>query len=211
MLERIEHQDEAIVSADEVRRYAEAQGRMKFMYRPLAKEIRALRITGSYLEVGAGPGLLAAMLAEENPNLRITAVDLSPEMANVACQYFRERQLQDRIDYVVGDANDGNMIRELGRFDLVYSTLSLHHWKEPGKSIRNLWEVVKDSGVLYICDLKRVWWLYFLPGADFVRAAYTSGEIEQMLQGSGISNYGIKTLFPFFMQSITVSKSRICS
>ena len=206
MLKRIEHQEEAIVSINEVRRYAEAQRRVKFMYRPLVKELQALHITGNYLEIGAGPGLLAAMLVEENKNLSITAVDLSAQMANIACEYFRGRQLQDRINYVVSDVNDENMIQGLGKFDLVYSTLSLHHWKEPEKSIRNLWQVVKDNGMLYICDFKRVWWLYFLPGANFIRAAYNPGEITEILLSSGINNYRIKTLFPFFMQSIIASK-----
>ena len=206
MLKRIEHQEEAIVSINEVRRYAEAQRRVKFMYRPLVKELQALHITGNYLEIGAGPGLLAAMLVEENKNLSITAVDLSAQMANIACEYLRGRQLQDRISYVVSDVNDENIIQELGKFDLVYSTLSLHHWKDPKKSIRNLWHIVKDNGILYICDFKRVWWLYFLPGANFIRAAYNPGEIEEILQSSGISNYRIKTLFPFFVQSIIISK-----
>jgi len=206
MLKRIEHEEEAIVSINEVRRYTEAQRRVKFMYRPLVKELQALNITGNYLEIGAGPGLLATMLAEEDQNLSITAVDLSAQMANIACEYFRGHQLQDRINYIVSDVNDEKKIQELGKFDLVYSTLSLHHWKEPEKSIRNLWQIVKDNGVLYICDFKRVWWLYFLPGANFIRASYNSSEIREILQSSGISNFRIKTLFPFFMQSIVASK-----
>ena len=206
MLKRIEHQEEAIVSINEVRRYAEAQRQVKFMYRPLVKELQALHITGNYLEIGAGPGLLATVLAEEDQNLSITAVDLSVQMAAIACEYIRGRQLQDRINYIVGDVNDENIIQGLGKFDLVYSTLSLHHWKEPKKSIRNLWQTVKDNGVLYICDFKRVWWLYFLPGANFIRASYNSGEIREILLSSGVSNFKIKTLFPFFMQSIIASK-----
>ena len=206
MLKRIEHEEEAIADIGEVQRYAEAQQRMRFMYRPLLKEIQALNVMGDYLEIGAGPGLLATMLAEENRDLNIMAVDLSSQMADVACEYFRANQLQDRIHYVVGDVNEEKTIQGLGKFDLVYSTLSLHHWKEPEKSISNLWRAVKNNGILYICDFKRVWWLYFLPGANFIRASYNSGEIEEILRSSGISNYRIKTLFPFFMQSIIASK-----
>ena len=43
MLRRIEHEEEAIESISEVRRYAEAQRRGKFMYRPLVKELQALQ------------------------------------------------------------------------------------------------------------------------------------------------------------------------
>ena len=206
MLKRIEHQEEAIEGIDEVRRYAEAQRRGKFMYKPLVKELQALNITGHYLEIGAGPGLLAAMLTEGNPKLTITAVDLSAPMADVACEYFKTHRLQGRINYIVGDVNDENVMRGLGKFDLVYSTLSLHHWKEPEKSIRNLWQVVKENGTLYICDFKRVWWLYFLPGTRFIKAAYNSGEIKEMLFHSQIKNYKIKTLFPYCIQSIIAAR-----
>ena len=188
MLKRIEHQEEAITSISEVRRYAEAQRRAKFMYRPLVKELQTLNKKGNYLEIGAGPGILAAILSEKDPNLRITAVDLSAQMADVACEYFSSHHLQDRINYIVCDVRDENIIPELGKFDLVYSTLSLHHWREPKKVIRNLWQIVKDNGVLYICDFKRVWWLYHLPGANFIRAAYNSGEIREILLSSRTTN-----------------------
>ncbi|HEY95799.1 MAG TPA: class I SAM-dependent methyltransferase [Dehalococcoidia bacterium] len=206
MLKRIEHQEEAIEDVDEVRRYAEVQRRAKYMYRPLVKELQALHVTGHYLEIGAGPGLLAAMLAVENPNLAITAIDLSSQMADVASEYFRDHHLQERINYIIGDVNDENVVLGLGKFDLVYSTLSLHHWKEPEKSIRNLWRVVKENGTLYIYDFKRVWWLYFLPGTNFIKAAYNSGEIEEMLHRSHIKSYKIKTLFPYCVQSIIATK-----
>ena len=179
---------------------------MKFLYRHLVKKLLALHITGTYPEIGAGPGLLATMLAEEDQDLSITAVDLSVQMANTAREYIRSCQLQDRINYIIGDVNSEDIIQKLGEFDLVYSTLSLHHWKEPEKSIKNLWQTVKDNGTLYICDFKRVWWLYYLPGANFIRASYNSGELREMLLGSGISNFKIKTLFPFCLQSIIASK-----
>ena len=206
MLKRVEHQEEAIDGVDEVKRYAKAQRQGKFMYKPLVKKLQALNITGHYLEIGAGPGLLAAMLVEENPSLSITAIDLSAQMAEVAREYFRDNHLEDRINYIVGDVNDKDTILGLGKFDLVYSTISLHHWKEPEKSIRNLWRVVKDKGTLYICDFKRVWWLYFLPGTNFIKAAYNSGEIEELMYRSQIKNYKIKTMFPYCLQSVIAAK-----
>jgi SAM-dependent methyltransferase len=98
----------------------------------------------------------------------------------------------------------------LGKFDLVYSTFSLHHWKDPEASISNLWNTVKDKGTLFIHDFKRVWWLCCLPlkggEIDSIRASYTPKEIKAILQELGIINYKIKTLFPFLLQSIVVCK-----
>ena len=170
------------------------------------KDMKALNKPGHYLEMGAGPGILAIMIAEANPDISITAVDLSPDMAAVANEYIRERKLEDRIRYLVGDVSDENMMQGLGKFDLVYSAFSLHHWRDPDKSISNLWNAVRDNGVLYIYDFKRGWWSRLLPVIDFLSAAYTPEEIRAILQKLGINNHKIKTLFPSFLQSITVRK-----
>jgi 2-polyprenyl-3-methyl-5-hydroxy-6-metoxy-1,4-benzoquinol methylase len=128
----------------------------------------------------------------------------------VANEYINERKLQDRIHYLVGDVGDRGMMEGLGKFDLVYSTFSLHHWKDPKASISNLWNTVKDKGTLFIHDFKRVWWLCFLPlrGGEIgsIRASYTPKEIKAILQELGIINYKIKTLFPFSLQSIIACK-----
>jgi 2-polyprenyl-3-methyl-5-hydroxy-6-metoxy-1,4-benzoquinol methylase len=211
MLRRIEQKEEAIGGIEEARKYAQAHRKYDgLMYRAFLKDLKALRISGNYLEIGAGPGFLAVMIAERNPDVSITAVDLSPEMVAVANEYINERKLQDRIHCVVGDVGDQDMMEGLGKFDLVYSTFSLHHWKDPEASIPNLWNAVKDNGILYIHDFKRVWWLCFLPleGGEIVsiKASYTPKEIGVILQELGITNYKIKTLFPFFLQSIIACK-----
>lgn len=211
MPQRIEQKEEAIGGVEEAQKYAEAHKKYaRLMYRAFLKDLKALHISGDYLEMGAGPGFLAIMIAERNPDVSITAVDLSLDMATVANEYITERKLQDRIHYVVGDAGDQDMMEGLGKFDLVYSTFSLHHWKDPETAISNLWNAVKDKGTLYIHDFKRVWWLCFLPlkggEIDSIRASYTPKELRTILQQLGITNYEIKTLFPFFLQSIIARK-----
>ena len=211
MPQRIEQEEEAIRGVEDARKYAQAHRKYAgLMYRAFLKDLKALHVSGNYLEIGAGPGFLAIMIAEHNPDVSITAIDLSPDMVAVASEYINERKLQDRIHYFVGDVGDQDMMERLGKFDLVYSTFSLHHWKDPETSISNLWNAVKDNGILYIHDFKRVWWLCFLPlkGGEIgsVRASYTPEEIRVILRELGIINYKIKTLFPFFLQSIIACK-----
>lgn len=210
MTKRIPHKEESTVTRS-AKEYAE--GHRKYanrQYGALLEDMKALNLSGQYLEVGAGPGFLAIMIAEDNPEVHITAVDISSDMAEVAQEYIEERGLQDRIRYLVADATDGKTIEELGKFDLVYSAFSLHHWKDPGKAISNLWSAVRDNGVLYIQDFKRVWWLYYLPLSggfiESVRASYVPDEIEAILQKAGISKYQIKMSFPCLMQSIIARK-----
>jgi len=211
MPQRIEQKEEAIGGVEEARKYAEAHKKYaRLMYRAFLKELEALHVSGDYLEMGAGPGFLTMMIAERNPDVSITAVDLSLDMATVANEYINERKLQHRIHYVVGDVGDQDMMEGLGKFDLVYSTFSLHHWKDPETSISNLWNAVKDKGTLYIHDFKRVWWLCFWPlkggEIDSIRASYTPKELRTTLQKLGITDYEIKTVFPFFLQSIIARK-----
>jgi methylase of polypeptide subunit release factors len=58
------------------------------MYRGILKEAKANHMSGNCLEMGAGPGLLAVMLARQNPELNITAIDLSPDMSTIVFKLF---------------------------------------------------------------------------------------------------------------------------
>ena len=213
MPKRIESHEEAILGIENARQYAEmAKKSAKVMYGSFLKHVKSLDVKGGeYLEVGAGPGILATMIAEDNPDVHITAVEISSDMVTVAREYIEERKLEDRIRFVTLDATDEELVEELGEFDLIYSTLAMHHWKDPEKVISNLLKVVGADGVLYIHDLRRVWWLYYLPlhnsgFIDSIRAAYTPDEIKTIFQRLGIDRYEIKRAFPYFMQSIIVRK-----
>jgi ubiquinone/menaquinone biosynthesis C-methylase UbiE len=183
------------------------------MYHGILKDIKANNISGSFLEIGAGPGLLAVMVARQNPEIHITAVDLSPDMATVASEYIRKNRLESRIRYLIGDVGDEKMLQKLGKFNFVYSTFSLHYWKAPEKSLRNLWNTVDDNGSLYIYDFKRIGWLCSLPlkgrEIESMRAAYATNEIRDILRRIGITDYRIKASFPFLFQSIIARKGAI--
>ena len=84
--------------------------------------------------IGAGPAVLAVTIARSHPDVRITAVDLSKENVAVAKEYVTSNGLEDRIQLVVGDAEDECLVNALAKFDLVYGTYTLHHWKNPKKS-----------------------------------------------------------------------------
>lgn len=216
MMKRIEHEDEAITGVEMAREYAKMHEKHKnIAYSPFLKDMKRLnpwplkgKANGRCLEIGAGTGIMTTLFAEANPDIEITATDISPDMATVARQYIRDKGLQDRIDYQMCDANSSEDLKRLGKFDIVYSIFSFHHWTDPGSSFVNLLNAVKDGGILYLGDLKRVWWLYYLPVNDgffeSVRGSYRAGEIKDILNDNGIERYTIKTLSHFFLQSVTI-------
>jgi ubiquinone/menaquinone biosynthesis C-methylase UbiE len=204
-------QEEAISDIDNARKYAQRHKKYAgLMYRSVLKDIKANRISGSCLEIGAGPGLLAVMVARENTEVNITAVDLSPGMAMVANEHISKNGLENRIRYLVGDVSDEKMLQKLGKFNFVYSTFSMHDWKAPESSLRNLWNVVEDNGMLYIYDFRRIGWLCSLPfrgrEVESMRASYSPNEIREIFGKISITDCGITTHFPFLFQSITAHK-----
>ena len=80
------------------------------------------------LDLGAGTGLLSAMLLERWPRARLTLVDLSPDMLARARERFAGRGAQVEIrvaDYLADPLG--------GPYDAVVSALSIHHLPDAGK------------------------------------------------------------------------------
>ena len=200
--------EQAFVGIESARAYAE-EARSPFMrmgYGVVVGEIGRLGVTGKFLEIGPGPAVLTTMVAQAIPEAHITAVELSPAMITVAKEQVEGEGLRDRIALVEGDANDTELLEQLGRFDLVYSMYSLHHWDDPETVIKNLLRAAAPGGILLIHDLKRVWWLYWIPSQEgfitSIRAAYTPAEIRDLLARIGVERYEIKN--GLFWQSVIV-------
>ena len=90
------------------------------------------------LDLGAGTGLLSAVVADRFPRARITLVDLSVEMLRVARRRFAHEP--DRFEFRVMDFARKDLP---GGYDLVASALSVHHLTDGDK--RELFEKVHGA------------------------------------------------------------------
>jgi SAM-dependent methyltransferase len=206
------HQDYFFDIENATKYLNDSKNTSKARFSNFLSSLRKLDIKGRYLEIGSGPGILTQVVARQHPDVEIIANDISPEMVKLAQQDLGEN-LKTRIKYEIGDACDIDSVKGLGEFDLIYSTFTLHHWDNAEIAIKNLYSLLKDNGLLYIHDLKRVIWLYYIKSQSgffkSIRAAYRPGEIKTMLDETGIKNYKIKIIFPFFMQSIVIKKHQL--
>ncbi len=118
------------------------------------------------LDIGAGTGLLSAMVAEKFPRSRITLVDVSVEMLRVARRRLAVEQ--GRFEFRTMDYARKPLPRTEEGYDLVVSALSVHHLMHGDK--RELFEKVRRSLAL---------------GGCFVNADQISGETpeEETLYG----------------------------
>lgn len=198
------HTDLAILADPaEAKKYLAMQQRFgRFYLGRFLKRLDAQNKSGRFLEVGAGPGYQTVKVAKAHPDAHIRILEPSPAMIAIAQAYFQEQGVADRIDIAQGVVEDAALIGELGAFDLIYSSFSLHHWQEAAKGIANLSRALAEDGVLLLYDFARNWLTTALfslhRGAqESVIAAYTPRELESLLKKLGISRYTIEKEFPY--------------
>lgn len=118
-------------------------------YDMVADEILGYRKEGSLLDVGTGPGWLLLKIHQKAPQMRLVGIDCSDAMVTVAKKNLAA--IADGTEIRRGDA--ANLQFPEKSFDIVVSTASLHHWKEPIVGINEIYRVLKDGCVALIYDV----------------------------------------------------------
>jgi SAM-dependent methyltransferase len=120
----------------------------------IAADVAAVAPAGArILEVGCGPGHLSIRLARHH-GFDVTGLDLDPAMiararANADRPGNRD---QRRPSLLVGDVA---ALAFPGRsFDLVVSTLSMHHWADPAAGLAEIGRVLRPGGRALIWDFR---------------------------------------------------------
>jgi tRNA (cmo5U34)-methyltransferase len=109
------------------------------------------------LDIGAGTGLLSALIIRKYPGAYLTLVDLSEPMLSMAKERFAGRK---EVRYITGDYSSVDFA---GRYDLICSALSIHHLEQDDK--RRLYKKIFD---------------HLHPGGIFVNADQVLGETPEI-------------------------------
>ena len=120
----------------------------------IAADVAAATTAGAQvLEVGCGPGHLSIRLAGQH-GLEVTGLDLDPAMIARA-RANADRAGDDaerRPSFLVGDV--GALAFPDESFDLVVSTLSMHHWADPTAGLAELGRVLRPGGRALVWDFR---------------------------------------------------------
>lgn len=106
---------------------------------------------GNCLDVGMGPGWLLIKLHEQSPALHLHGIDISPSMVAKAAVNVRKPGLAGVIEVKKGDAS--HIPYGDGFFDVVVSTGSIHHWKEPERALNEIYRILKHGGYALLYDV----------------------------------------------------------
>ena len=107
-------------------------------------------LDGSIVDIGTGPANLPIYIAQNNPNCKIIAFDVSKAMIRLASQNIKKAALTNRISQKLGNA--AKLPFPDNSIDLIISTGSFHHWKNPIKAFNEIFRVLKENGKAWIYD-----------------------------------------------------------
>jgi ubiquinone/menaquinone biosynthesis C-methylase UbiE len=208
MKTRVVETNEGIQNAFDVEAYDSMQRRLRDRGWMETRDVIASGIScGHVLEVGPGPGYLGLEWLKSTSESRLTAVEISPNMLVLAGRNAERYGLNDRVEYVEGNAME--MPFEDGVFDGAFTNGSLHEWERPEAVFSEIRRVVKPGGRYFISDLRRdilplvrlMLKLATKPAAmregliSSLNAAYTAEEIRDILAGSPLSGGVVSTNF----------------
>jgi len=119
-------------------------------YRRLATDVAVVASEGArVLDVGTGPGILPRELLRRRPDLTVIGVDLSADMIAAATRNLAP--FGGRAGAVIGDVTDLPFPDD--SFDLVVTSLSLHHWDRVDAAAPELARVLRPGGRILVYDL----------------------------------------------------------
>ncbi|HRY75392.1 MAG TPA: class I SAM-dependent methyltransferase [Methanoregulaceae archaeon] len=109
------------------------------------------------LDIGAGTGLLSALMLQKFPEATFTLVDIAENMLDVARTRFKDRE---NIRYIVCDYSRSDLG---GPYDIVCSALSIHHLVTEAKRqlFRRIFSSLNPGGMFVNADQADGETLYF--------------------------------------------------
>ncbi len=125
----------------------------KGFYEALADEIISKLNSGRVLDIGTGSGNLPIEIAKRAPNSKIIGIDLSKTLIKIARNMAKREGVDNNVIFEVGSAYDLKF--EDSYFDMVISSMTIHHLKYPAKAFNEIYRVLKPDKEAWIYDLIR--------------------------------------------------------
>ncbi len=147
------------------------------------------------LEFGAGTGLVTLLMA---PNLaQVTAMDSSPGMLDVLRQKCDKKQLTqvDTLEGIVPDQLPD------AQYDLIYSSMTMHHVEDVPGLLRNLADHVRPGGRVALADLDAEDGGFHREATGVVHHGFARDSFAHWLREAGFADVQFSTAFTAHRES----------
>jgi len=128
-----------------------ARWRRKFIHF-VANDVKS-RNPESVLDVGCGTGEILSML--RNLEIELYGIDPSPFMLELAEKKIRKANPTSKPSRVHLSQGNSKLIPFARKFDIIFSSLSFHHWNDRDESIPNILERLNENGEFVIYEYDR--------------------------------------------------------
>lgn len=110
--------------------------------------VKSLTHAKKVLDIGAGTGLFSQFIYEVNPDLEFTLADFSSQMLDVARERF---QGESNVEFLELDFSKDPLP---GKFDLIISSLAIHHLEDADKIklYKSIYKALNDGGLFINAD-----------------------------------------------------------
>lgn len=111
------------------------------------------------VDLGVGPGLLSIEILKRSPNVQVLGIDPSIEMIN----HVKKTIKNDNFNVKLGMAE--NIPCDSNEVDVVVSRFTLTYWDNPSKGIKEIYRILKPSGLFVFEVLNKdfsKWRLFFI-------------------------------------------------
>ena len=102
------------------------------------------------LDVGSGPGVNSALLAQAFPTAEVVAVDSAPALLEHARQHAKAEGLADRVHTLHAELPDD--FPALGTADLIWTSHVVHHIGDQQAALTALGDVLRPGGLLAVAE-----------------------------------------------------------
>ncbi len=190
----------------------------RILRKMIISRICKLNPSGRLIDAGCGPGNLIVQLAKEFTTLELIGVDISNEILKRA--KIRATKHERKIEFKEGSVENLPFPNEYA--DFIISTLSLHHWINPGRAFQEIYRVLKKEGVALIFDFRRDSRKFYYGFLTFItkiiapkalrnvnepigslKSSYTPLEVQELISKEQIKDITIKPMLAWMFVQIT--------
>ena len=146
----------------------------------LKEAVREANDVNAVLDIGCGTGRLLRRIARQYPGAELVGVDPAPGMVRQAQSQGSSEQ---HVEFVNAQAE--KLPFPDASFDLVFTTVSFHHWADQSQGLNEVRRVLRNEGLFVLTDVMASGLFGRFLARRHVRGRFHSpGSLDEILRAS---------------------------